>query len=168
MVKRRPYLDKSLPTFLVLSFSLAIFSFWSDVWEFYLFAFASFLILNLMYFKDVIRRVMKQRVLEEIKGALPRSHEHTLLKPPGNGDLDGFDDIHTGSNQGANLISMKVKILGVLTWIAWFGFGIRFWWFSDTRLIEYLVATVLWSLTFLFSILGIPVLGAILKNRKNL
>jgi hypothetical protein len=79
MVKRRPYLDKSLPTFLVLSFSLAIFSFWSDVWEFYLFAFASFLILNLMYFKDVIRRVMKQRVLEEIKGALPRSHEHTLL-----------------------------------------------------------------------------------------
>lgn len=167
-MKRRPYLDRSLPTLFTFTLPIAVFSLWSDVWEIYWFILLSLFVFNVLYFKDVIKRAMKQTVLEEIKGAFPKSHEHTLLSPPGNGDLDGFDDIHTGSNQGANLMTLTMKILGVLTWIIWFGFGIRFWWFSDTRLIEYLVASVLWGLTFLFSILGIPFIDAILKNRRNL
>ncbi len=106
-------------------------------------------------------------VLNELSGSFPGKHHLTKLKPPDSDDLSGYDDIHTGSKQGEKLLSKKVTILGIATWIIWFGFGIKFWWFSDTRYIEFIVATILWMLTFSFTIFGIPVTRVLLKMRQK-
>jgi hypothetical protein len=167
MVKRKPYLDRSLPTMFTLAIPLAVFSLWSDVWEVYWGAFTLLFLANIFYFKDVIRRSVNSIVIREVSSALPRAHTETSLKPPGNGDLEGFDDIHTGSQQSEKLIPIHLKILGFLTWIFWFGLGVKFWWFSDTTLTEFIVATILWILTFVFTTAGIPLVRALLNARNN-
>jgi len=106
-------------------------------------------------------------VLNELSGSFPGKHHRTKLKPPDSDDLSGYDDIHTGSKQGEKLLSKKVTFLGFATWIIWFGFGIKFWWFSDTKYIEFIVATILWMLTFAFTIFGIPVTRVLLKMRQK-
>jgi hypothetical protein len=106
-------------------------------------------------------------VLKELRGSFPGKHHRTQLKPPDSDDLSGYDDIRTGSKQGEILLSKKMKTLGYLTWIIWFGFGVKFWWFSDTTYLEFGIATILWMLTFAFTIFGIPVTRALLKIRQN-
>jgi hypothetical protein len=59
------------------------------------------------------------------------------------------------------------RIFGFITWGIWFSFGIYYWWFTDTRFIEYIVATVMWLLTFAFTITGVPLLQLILKDRRK-
>jgi hypothetical protein len=167
-VKRRKSLDRALPTLFTLSLPLAAFSLRSDVWEIYWLIVISLFLFNLWYFWNVISRALSINVYWEMRSALPAKHERTELDPPGNGAEDGYDDIHTGSMQGENLMPIKWKIFGILTWVIWFGFGIKTWWFSDTRFIEYIVATILWILTFFFTALGIPFTQAILRNRKNI
>jgi hypothetical protein len=103
-----------------------------------------------------------------MRSALPSRHISTELNPPGDGEIDGFDDIRTGAVQDEKLMPLLWKFFGILSWIFWFAFGVYSWWFSDTRFIEYIVATVLWILTFFFTTLGIPFTQAVLRDRKNL
>ena len=106
-------------------------------------------------------------VLEELKGSFPGRHQKTVLQPP---DLDfqgGYDEIYTGSQQGKELLTNRLRYFGLLTWIIWFGFGIQFWWFSDTSFLEFGVATALWILTFAFTIFGIPITRAMLRMRSK-
>ena len=167
-MKRRKSLDRALPSFFALSVLLAIFSLWSDVWEVYWLIVLALFLFNVWYFWSAISRALSVDVYWQMRSAFPSKHIPTELEPPGNGAEDGFDDIRTGAVQGDDLMPNKWKIFGLSTWVIWFGFGIHSWWFSDTRFIEYIVATVLWILTFLFTILGIPFTQAILKNRKNI
>jgi hypothetical protein len=166
-MNRKRYLDRSLPTLFSFALPIAVLSLWSDVWEFYWLIVVVLFLLNAWYFREVIKRALSFDVYRQMRSALPRAHESTNLDPPGNGEADGFDDIHTGSRQGSNLMPLKLRIFGVMTWLGWFSAGIYFWWFSDTRPIEYLIATVLWILTFLFTALGIPFVQAILSGRKR-
>ena len=106
-------------------------------------------------------------VLNELRGSFPGKHHRTQLKPPDSDDLSMYDDIHTGSKQGEKLLSKKVKALGFVTWLIWLGFGIRFWWFSDTSYLEFATATILWILTFAFTIFGIPVTRVLLRMRQK-
>ena len=166
-MKRRRSLDRSLPTLFVAALLLAIFSLWSNVWKIYWAIAIVLLAFNVWYFWNVISRALSIDVYREMRSALPSKHLPTDLDPPGNGEMDGFDDIRTGAVQGEKLIPLRWKMLGIFSWVFWFAFGIHSWWFSDTRFIEYIVATVLWLLTFLFTILGIPFTQAILRDRKN-
>jgi hypothetical protein len=167
-MKRNKFLDRSIPTLFSFSIPFAIFSLWSDVWEFYLSFLIALLLLNIWYFRDVLRRALSFDVYQQIRSALPINHTKSKFYPPGNGEEDGFDDIRTGSQQGENLMSIKSKVLGITMWLLWFSIGIYFWWFTDTRPIEYFIATVLWILTFIFTALGIPFLQAILRDRTKL
>ena len=166
-MKRKRILDRSIPTLFSFSIPFAIFSLWSDVWEVYWTVLVVLLFLNIWYFKDVFRRALSFDVYQQMRSALPTSHKKSKFDPPGNGEEDGFDDIRTGSQQGESILSRKSKAFGIATWLFWFSTGIYFWWFTDTKPIEYLIATVLWALTFIFTALGIPFLQAILRDRTK-
>ena len=105
-------------------------------------------------------------ISQEIQGSLPGRHRKSQFLPPDQDLAEGFDDIRTGVKQGDKIVSTSLKLFGYLTWIIWFGFGIRFWWFSNTQPIEFLVATILWMLSFAFTILGIPITRALLGLRR--
>lgn len=114
-----------------------------------------------------VRPNFLRTVLDELKGSFPGRHTKTEMAPPDLDSNDGYDDIQTGSQQGEALLSNSLKFFGFFTWIIWFGFGIRFWWFSDTSFLEFGVATLLWLLTFAFTIFGIPITRAILRMRRK-
>ena len=105
-------------------------------------------------------------ISQEIQGSLPGRHRKSQFLPPDQDLAEGFDDIRTGAKQGNQIVSISLKLFGYLTWIIWFGFGTRFWWFSNTQAIEFLVATILWMLSFAFTILGIPITRALLGLRR--
>ncbi len=167
-MKRRKSLDRSLPTLFVAAIPLAILSLWSDVWEVYWLVVIALFGFNVWYFWSAISRALSIDVYWEMRSALPSRHISTELNPPGDGEIDGFDDIRTGAVQDEKLMPLPWKFFGILSWIFWFAFGVYSWWFSDTRFIEYIVATVLWILTFFFTTLGIPFTQAVLRDRKNL
>lgn len=166
-MKRSKSLDRVLPTLLVISLVPAVISIWSDVWELYWFIFTLFLVVNLWYFRNILVKVFNLDLYKEMLTGFPSRHKHTSFTPPSDGEGSEIDEIYTGSAQGDNLMSKKVKLLGIFSWVAWFGFGINVWWFSDTRPIEYVIATVLWIFTFLFTTLGIPFTRSLLKNRSK-
>lgn len=166
-MKRRRSLDRTLPTFLAASLLIATLSLWSDVWEIYWSIATVLIAFNVWYFWNVISKALSIDVYREMRSALPSRHISTKFDPPGKGEIDGFDDIRTGAVQGEKLMPIKWKVLGISSWVLWFAFGIHSWWFSDTKFIEYIVATVLWILTFFFTTLGVPLFQAILKDRKN-
>lgn len=166
-MKRRKSLDRSLPIFFAAFLPIAILSLWSDVWEIYWAIVIALFGFNVWYFWSAISKALSIDVYWEMRSAFPSKHISTELDPPGIGEIDGFDDIRTGSAQGEKLMPLRWKIVGVFSWVFWFAFGIHSWWFSDTRFIEYIVATVLWILTFFFTTLGVPLFQAILKDRKN-
>jgi phosphoglycerol transferase MdoB-like AlkP superfamily enzyme len=55
-MRRKRYLDVSLPTIFSFALLIAVLSLWSDVWEFYWLIVAVLFLLNAWYFREVIKR----------------------------------------------------------------------------------------------------------------
>jgi len=108
-----------------------------------------------------------QLALGEMRSSLPGRHQHTNLPKPEDPTDPGYDAIETGSDDPSDLTSWPDRLIGVVFWLAWFGIGVYTWWFTDARLSDYVIATVLWLAIFIFAIIGVPLVKMTARNRNR-
>jgi hypothetical protein len=97
-----------------------------------------------------------RQVLAEVVTSLPGYHPKTTKLPPEELPEEILFAIQTGANNPQALNSIGHKFVGIIFWIAWFGWGIYVWWFTGALLAEFLIATAIWIGAFLFTIIGVP------------
>lgn len=106
-------------------------------------------------------------VLHEVLSSLPGRRRLTQQEPP----EDPFDlfsqGIYTGALNSEKMIKIRDRFLGIFLWIAWFGLGVYFWWFTEVPLGDYIIGTLVWGLIFIFTLIGIPVTRAIFRYRNQ-
>ncbi|CAB4568445.1 unannotated protein [freshwater metagenome] len=106
-------------------------------------------------------------ILHEVLSSLPGRRKFTQLEPP----EDPFDllnqSIYTGALNTKIMLKLRDRVLGLFLWIAWFGLGVYFWWFTEVPLFDYLIGTLVWGLIFIFTVLGIPITRAIFRFRNQ-
>lgn len=108
-----------------------------------------------------------RRALGEMRSSLPGRHEHTNLPKPEDPNDPGYDSIQTGELDPKDLTNWRDRAIGFLFWLAWFGIGVYVWWFTDTRFIDYVVATAIWLAIFAFAVIGVPLVRLTARNRSN-
>lgn len=106
-------------------------------------------------------------IIKEIVTGLPGRHRGTSLAEPENPLDMQAQQIFTGALNLNKQIKFWERLLGIVFWFAWFGFGIYFWWFTNVPLVDYVIGVVVWTLIFLFTVIGIPVFRVILREREN-
>jgi hypothetical protein len=104
-------------------------------------------------------------VWREILSGLPGRHRHTGLPEPELLSPDEFHEISTGENNPQSLGSLGHLIVGLLFWLGWLSWGVYTWWFVDRTLFDFVIATVLWTLTFTFTVLGVPLVRVVSRRR---
>jgi len=108
-----------------------------------------------------------RRALGEMRSSLPGRHQHTNLPKPEDPSDPGYDSIQTGLADPSDLTNWRDRALGVFFWLAWFGIGVYTWWFTDARLSDYVIATILWLAIFAFAIVGVPLVKIAARNRNR-
>ena len=108
---------------------------------------------------------MWHEVSTEIRSELPGRHHHTSQPVPE--DFDFHDTVATGERQHGEPLKRRQVIVGLASWLAWFGIGVYTWWFTDASLLDYVIATIGWLAIFAFAILGIPLVRAFASNRNS-
>lgn len=111
---------------------------------------------------------LARAILAEVITSLPGRRKPSQYEPPEDPlDLIG-ESIYTGAFNTGKRIRIWERGIGLILWLSWFGFGIYFWWFTNVPIIDYVIGVVVWGLVFMFTILGIPITRAILRNREQL
>ena len=105
-------------------------------------------------------------VWREILSSLPRRHHHTELPEPEILSPSEFHEISTGENDPQSLESWGHRILGLAFWLGWFALGVYNWWFVDRTLADFVIATVLWTATFAFTFVGVPLVRIVARLRR--
>ncbi len=105
-------------------------------------------------------------VRREILSGLPGKHRHTQLPEPELLSPGEFHEISTGENDPAALESWGHRILGLIFWLGWFGWGVYHWWFVDSNPIAFVIAAVLWMAIFTFTFVGVPLVRVVVKSRR--
>lgn len=108
-----------------------------------------------------------RQVFAEAVTSLPGYHTKSSKLPPEELPEDELHEIETGANNPDAMNSIGHKFIGVIFWLAWFGWGIYMWWFTGALISEFLIATVLWIGTFFFTILGVPLVRRKAKIELN-
>ena len=108
-----------------------------------------------------------------MRSSLPGRHQHTDLPKPEDPsdrgyDAPGYGSIETGADDPSDLTSWPDRIIGLAFWFAWLGIGVYTWWFTDTRLSDYVIATVLWLAIFAFAIVAVPLVKMTARNRNRI
>jgi hypothetical protein len=106
-------------------------------------------------------------ILTEILSSLPGRHKRALSSEPDNPVDFRAEGVYTGALNHDQQIRVWEKVLGLLFWFGWFGFGVYFWWFTDVPLLDYLIGTAVWTVIFIFTLIGIPVVRVILREREQ-
>lgn len=104
-------------------------------------------------------------VAREMRSDLPRHHQHTSQPVPE--DFDFHDSVSTGERQHGKPLKLRQVIVGLASWLAWFGIGVYTWWFTDASIADYAIATVGWLAIFVFAIFGIPLVRVFASNRNS-
>jgi hypothetical protein len=107
-----------------------------------------------------------RRVLHEIRTSLPGQHVHTSASEP-ESDNGPRCDVHTGQDDVSALVSPRHRLLGIAFWFAWLAWGVYTWWFVDRAIADFVIATVVWTGAFIFSVIGIPVVRQIAGNHRR-
>lgn len=77
------------------------------------------------------------------------------------------NEISTGYRQDSSLMHKRDYFFGIVSWVAWFSWGIYLWWFTATPMFEYAVGVVVWVSVFLFSIIGVPIVRRVARDRVS-
>ena len=107
----------------------------------------------------------RRGVLREILTGLPGRHLHTELSEPELLSRDEFHEISTGENHPQSLGSWGHRIIGGVFWVSWFSWGVYNWWFVDRTPADFIIASVLWTLTFAFTFVGVPLVRRLMRPR---
>lgn len=110
-------------------------------------------------------RAVWRGLSREIRSGLPGPHQHTSQPVPE--DFDFHDTVATGERQAGKPLKLRQVIVGLASWLAWFGIGVYTWWFTDASLVDYAIATVGWLAIFAFAIFGIPLVRVFASNRDT-
>ena len=78
------------------------------------------------------------------------------------------DGIYTSAVTKGRKLRIWEFTLGAVMWLGWFLIGIYFWWFTEVPTSDYVVGTVVWTIIFLFSLLGIPIVRAIMEIKNKI
>lgn len=103
-------------------------------------------------------------VSTEIRSELPGRHHHTSQPVPE--DFEFRDTVSTGERQSGKPLKLRHVIVGLASWLAWFGIGFYTWWFTDASVLDYAVATVGWLAIFAFALVGIPLVRVFATKRN--
>ena len=111
-------------------------------------------------------RRLAPMVWREILSGLPGRHRHTELLSPELLSPDEFHEISTGENEPHSLGSWGHRIFGLVFWLGWFAWGVYTWWFVDRTLSDFVIAIVLWTATFAFTFVGVPLVRMVVRRRR--
>ncbi len=99
--------------------------------------------------------------------SLPRAYRRTRLLPPDDADLPTLHSVETGMVRPQDLSNVGHRILGILFWGLWIFIGNATWWYYEGSLTEAVIASAIWVATFLFVILGVPVVRTVARGRGH-
>jgi hypothetical protein len=106
------------------------------------------------------------RILREIRTSLPGQHIHTAASEPESGNGPDLL-VHTGQDDVSALASPGHRMLGIFFWVAWLAWGVYTWWFVERTITDFVVASVVWTAAFIFSVVGIPIVRQMVRNQRR-
>lgn len=106
------------------------------------------------------------RIAHEIRTSLPGQHIHTAASEPESGNGPG-SPIYTGQGDVGALASPAHRVLGIFFWVAWLTWGVYTWWFVERTITDFVVASVVWTGAFIFSVVGIPIVRQMARNQRR-
>jgi len=111
-------------------------------------------------------RLETPEILHELRSELPGQHHRSTQPEPIDPQVPERDTIATGQEQTGHELSLWYWILGLGAWLTWFGIGIYAWWFTNASLADYVIASVIWILIFIFAVVGVPIVRTVARNRN--
>lgn len=111
---------------------------------------------------------LSRAIIKEIITGLPGRHRGTSFKEPENPLDFQVQRVFTGAINHDKQVRVWERFLGTISWFAWFGFGIYFWWFTSVPILDYVIGVVVWTFIFLFTLIGIPIFRVILREREKI
>lgn len=114
------------------------------------------------------QRALIRTVKAEIISSLPRRRKITNSFVPDDPlDMEP-EGIYTSAFTNGRKLRIWEFTLGATMWLGWIFIGIYFWWFTEVPTSDYVIGTTVWTIIFLFSLLGIPVVRAIMEIKNKI
>ncbi len=112
-------------------------------------------------------RLQTPGIMHELKSELPGHHHKTHQPEPIDPLVGERDTIATGQEDSGHEMTLRYWFLGIGAWLTWFGIGIYTWWFTEVSIADYVIASVVWILLFGFTLVGIPIVSRVARNRNS-
>jgi len=104
-------------------------------------------------------------ILKEVVTSLPGLHRPSTKLPPEDLSAEDFVETCTGQDTPGVTSTPLHTVLGIVFWIGWIGWTIYAWFFSGAPFDDLGIVLVIWVVTFVITVLGIPVMRRKARNR---
>jgi hypothetical protein len=103
--------------------------------------------------------------LKEVVTSLPGLHRHTEQLEPDDIPADEFVEVSTGEDDAKPFRAVRHWVIGLAAWAAWLAWTINVWFFSGSPLDDLVLAGIIWFVTFIITIIGVPAWRRKARNR---
>lgn len=97
--------------------------------------------------------------------SLPLLHRQTSEAEPDDIPAGEFLETRTGEDTSGSLTSLSHYTLGVVVWVGWIAWALYMWFFTVSPLRDFVIAGVIWAVTFVITIMGVPAMRRTARNR---
>lgn len=104
-------------------------------------------------------------LIREVLTSLPAAHPHTKQSPPEDLDAGLFTEVQSGQDASNVQPPLWQLLIAALFWVGWIGWTTYIWVFSGSPISDLGIAIALCLLTFAFTIVGVPVVRRVARNR---
>lgn len=106
-------------------------------------------------------------ILNEAVWSLPGLHRPTNQQPPEDLSPEDWVEVSTGEDTPRVVSSLGSTLLGLLFWGLWAAWTIYIWFFTGTPLTDLWILLLVWALTFVTVVVGVPVSRRKTRVRAN-